>query len=329
MRFFQRLCLMFVCFFVGINAPAGEALKIGLICSGSVTDGGWNQIAHDAIVQARRDLGVAVSVLQKVKPDNCGNELRAYAADGYGLVIAHGYEFLTPAAEVAASGTHMRIVVCGADVAKPGIMTLDFDVSQASFQLGIIAGRLSKTGKLGFVGGSPIPSVKACYRGFAAGARSVRADISVVEAYTSWDEPVKSKTQSEAFFAQGIDLVYHDVDAASRGVFEAVKERNAKMPNSPVYVFGCVADQNANPICANFTLASAVIRLDKTFRTVVEAVQAQTFAPGVVRENLARGTCVAVLNPLLRGTLLSDALVREVEAAGVALVNGSIAIPSE
>jgi len=308
--------------------PAAEPLKIGLICSGSVTDGGWNQLAKEAIEQVKKDFKAEVSILQKVTQDKAGDELRAYAADGYDLVIAHGYEFLTPAAEVAA-GTTMKIAVSGADVARPGIVTLDFDVSQASYQLGVIAGTLTKSGKLGFVGGAPIPSVKACYRGFVAGAKSVRADVTIAEAYTSWDEPVKSKQQTEAFFAQGIDLVYHDVDAASRGVFEAVKERNAKDPTKPVYVFGCVADQNANSVCPDHILASAVIRLDATFRAVVASVTAKTFAPGVVRENLARGTCIAVLNPRLIGGVLTAEIQALVEKAGKDLIAGAITIPAE
>lgn len=313
---------------VAVGLSAAEPLKIGLICSGSVTDGGWNQLAKEAIEQVKKDFKSEVSILQKVTQDKAGDEMRAYAADGYDLVIAHGYEFLTPAAEVAA-GTKMKIAVSGADVARPGIVTLDFDVSQASYQLGVIAGKLTKTGKLGFVGGAPIPSVKACYRGFVAGAKSVRAHVSVAEAYTSWDEPVKSKQQTEAFFAQGIDLVYHDVDAASRGVFEAVKERNAKDPSTPVYVFGCVANQNANPVCPDHILASAVIRLDATFSAVAASVIGKTFAPGVVRENLARGTCVAVLNPKLVGGVLSKEIQALVDTAGRDLLAGAITIPTE
>lgn len=308
--------------------PAAEPLKIGLLCTGSVTDGGWNQLAKEAIDQVKKDLKAEVVVLQKVTQDKAGDELRAFAADGFDLVIAHGYEYLVPAAEVAAT-TPMKIAVSGADVARPGIVMLDFDVSQASFQLGVIAGTLTKSGKLGFIGGAPFPSVKACYRGFLAGAKSVRADITVAEAYTSWDEPVKSKAQAEAFFAQGIDLVYPNVDAASRGVFEAVKERNARTPATPVYVFGCVADHNANPHCPDHTLASAVIRLDATFRRVVDSVTAKTFAPGVVRENLARGTCVTVLNPKLIGGVLSTEIQALVDKAGKDLVAGSITIPGE
>jgi basic membrane protein A len=320
-RFVLLLALVFA-------LPAAEPLKIGLLCTGSVTDGGWNQLAKEAIEQVKKDLKAEVSILQKVTQDKAGDELRAYAADGYDLVIAHGYEYLTPAAEVAA-GTKMKIAVSGADVARPGIVTLDFDVSQASYQLGVIAGTLTKTGKLGFIGGAPFPSVKACYRGFVAGAKSVRPDVTIAEAYTSWDEPVKSKQQAEAFFAQGIDLVYPNVDAASRGVFEAVKERNAKDPTMPVYVFGCVADHNANPICPGHTLASAVIRLDATFRAVAASVTDKSFAPGVVRENLARGTCVAVLNPKLIGGVLTAEIQSLVAKAGKDLIAGGIAIPAE
>jgi basic membrane protein A len=310
------------------SLSAGDALKIGLICSGSVTDGGWNQLAKEAIDEIKRSLGAEISVVPKWKADACGDELRSYAGEGLGVVIADGYVFLAPAAEVAAQANKMKIVVCGADLEKPGIMTIDFDVSQASYQLGIIGAQLSRTGKLGFVGGAPIPSVKACYRGFVAGARSIKPDIIVVEAYTSWDEPVKSKLQTEAFFTQGIDIVYHDVDAASRGVFEAIKERNLQHPQAPVYVFGCVADQNNNAICAKYTLASAVIRLDATFRSVAEAVRANTFAPGLVQENLQRGTCVAVLNPLLLNSLLTKEMQQQVHQAGEALKRGTISIPA-
>jgi basic membrane protein A and related proteins len=311
-----------------VTLPAAEPLKIGLLCTGSVTDGGWNQLAKEGIEQVRRDLKAEVVILQKVAQDRAGDELRAFAADGFDLVIAHGYEYLVPAAEVAAT-TPMKIAVSGADVAKPGIATLDFDVSQASYQLGVIAGTLTKSGRLGFIGGAPFPSVKACYRGFLAGAKSVRADVTVAEAYTSWDEPVKSKQQAEAFFAQGIDLVYPNVDAASRGVFEAVKEHNRKDPSRPVHVFGCVADHNANPHCPEYTLASAVIRLDATFRAVADAVVARTFSAGVVRENLARGTCVAVLNPKLTGGVLTAELQARVAQAGKGLIAGTIVIPGE
>lgn len=324
MRFLRLLALSII----GIAAsllPA-EELRIALLCTGSVTDGGWNQLAKEGIDRLAARTGAKVTVLQKVAQDQAGDEMRTCVAEGYDLVIAHGYEYLTPATEVAKAGGKTKIAVSGADVAKPGIITIDFDVSHASYQLGILAARLSKTGKLGFIGGAPFPSVKACYRGFLAGAQSVRPDATVAETYTSWDQPQQNKAQAEALLAQGVDVIYPDVDAASRGVFEAIAAHNAKHPGS-AWVFGCVADQNANGICDQATVASAVIKLENAFGHVLDAVKNGTFTPGVVKESLAAGTCVTVLNPALIGTVITPELQAEIEAAGAKLAAGAIVIP--
>jgi basic membrane lipoprotein Med (substrate-binding protein (PBP1-ABC) superfamily) len=312
----------------GIQA-ADKPFQVGLILAGSATDGGWNQLAKEGMETVAKTLGAKLSVVQKVSGDKAGDELRDYAANGFDLVIAHGYEFLNPAAEVAKTAPATRIAVSGADVEKPGIVTLDFDLSQASYQVGILAGKLSKTGKLGFIGGAPFPSVKACYRGFLAGARSVAPGIAVVEAYTSWDQPAQSKAQAEAFFAQGIDVVYHDVDAASRGIFEAVKERNAAKGAGAAWVFGSVANQNANPVCPEATPASAVILLDQAFLAVAKSVKDGSFKPGVRREDIALGTCVIALNPTLVGKLIPADWQQLVSDAGRKLASGELVIPAQ
>ncbi len=327
----RAIASFLLCCFALASAAEDKPLKIALICAGSTSDGGWNQLAKDGLMALKKQLGAEVSVIEKVAQDKAGDEMRDYLADGTDLIIAHGYEFLNPAAEVAKNDTKAHIAVSGADAAKPGIVAIDFDVSQASYQIGMLAASLSKSGKLGFIGGAPIPSVKACYRGFVAGARSVNPKVSVVEAYTAWDQPEKSKAQAEAFIQQGIDAIYPDVDAASRGVFEAIRERNAKQDkNGPVWVFGCVGDQNANDLCAAYTPASAVIKLDHAFLRIAQSVKDGTFTRGALeREDLAKGTCVTVLNPTLIGGVLTTELQAAVEAAGTKLAAGEIVIPAQ
>lgn len=315
---------------VALMLPLGLAVQaaepsVALITAGSTNDGGWSQLAKEGIEQLAKQ-GAKTTVIQKVAADKAATELRDLSADGYQLVIAHGYEYLTPASEVAKTITTTKFAVSGADVARPGIVSIDFDVSQASYQLGIIAGRLTKTGKLGFVGGGKFPSVVACYRGFVAGAKSVRPEVTVAEAYSSWDNVAQNKAQAEAFIAQGIDQLYPDVDAASRGIYEAVKEHNIANPNQLVWTYGCVGDANANTAAGTWTLASAVIKLDNAFAHVAQMATDGSWKPGVVRENLATGTCVAVLNPELMKTVLTPALQAEVEAAGKALIAGTITI---
>ena len=308
------------------RAAAAEEFGVALLTTGSINDGGWSQLAKEGLDQLAKS-GVRTTVVQKVAADQAATELRDLAADGYQLVIAHGYEYLNPASEAAKTISATKFAVSGADVERPGIVSIDFDVSQASYQLGVIAGRLTRSGRLGFIGGGPFPSVKACYRGFLAGAKSVRPDATVAEAYTSWDQVAQNKSQAEAFIAQGIDQIYPDVDAAARGVYEAVKEHNTAHADALVWTYGCVGDANANPSAAAWTAASAIIKLDTAFAHVTKMVKDDAWKPGVVRENLATGTCVAVLNPALAASVLTPALRAEVEAAGKALVAGTITIP--
>ena len=77
-----------------LGSAAAEEVRVALLCTGSVTDGGWNQLAKDGLDALARQRGLTITVLQKVAQDKAGDELRSFAADGYDLVIAHGYEYL-------------------------------------------------------------------------------------------------------------------------------------------------------------------------------------------------------------------------------------------
>jgi basic membrane lipoprotein Med (substrate-binding protein (PBP1-ABC) superfamily) len=320
----------------GTTQPAAKVFKIGLIVSGSTADGGWNRAARLAIEDLTKQPGYRLAVAEKVDPSKAGNEMRSFAADGFDLVIGHGYEFAVPAREAAGTlgaAGKTKFLVSGYPLSEPGIMTLDFDLAQSCYQLGIIAASVSQSNKIGFIGGSEIPSLVACFKGFEAGAKSVKPDIVVVKAYTSWDMPELSKSQTEAFIQQNVDVILQNVDAASRGVFEAVHEWNAKSGSTnhvpgTVWVFGTNSNQNDNIICPEYTLASAVIRLDKAFANVVKSIQDGTFTPGVQTENIANGICVTEVNPKLveRGVISKDVLAK-VQEAGAKLASGELKLP--
>jgi len=315
-------------------APAASSIKIGLLVSGTATDHGWNQLAWDSLnlYSAAHSGTTETSKLESVKDTDAADLMRKYDSQGYGLIIAHGYEYLQPAKDVAAS-LKTKIVVSGGDVDSPAFQSLLYDLSGASYQLGVIAAKVSKTGKLGFIGGAPYPTVTAMQRGFEAGALSVNPKATVTSQYTGFDDPNKAKQQTEAFIAQGIDVIMQNVDAASKGVFEAVKEYNSNpagtKPGFAVYTFGANSDQNANDICPDYTLASAVIKMDVAFDRAIQQVRDGTFKGGIVKEDLASGISVAVLNPRLIGKVIDADTQKLVEHAGMDLVSGKVKIPEE
>jgi len=308
-------------------------LTVGLLVSGSTSDGGWNQLAKDSLDKLAATEGVKTVVMQSVTKDVAADRMRQLAEKGCGLVIGHGYEFLKPAEAVAASGFKARLAVSGGDEPDPNVACLFYDLSGASYELGVLAAKVSKTGKLGFIAGAPFPTVTAMLRGFEAGAKSVNPQATVSASYPGWDDPSKSKQQAEAYIAQGIDVIMQNVDAASRGVFEAVHEANAKRQGDAsytapiVYTFGANSDQNANPVCADYTLASAVIRMDDAFARLAKAAQDGTFKGGVINVDLASGISVAVINPKLKGTVITPEMEAAMEAARKKLVSGEITVP--
>lgn len=309
----RHLTLLVVLLLTSLGGAIAQArsFRMAFICSGSITDGGWNQDGRDAAVKVAKALHAKLSVLEHVTPIRAASIMRDFVRRHYGLIIGHGYEFLVPAAQTARMTSHTRFAVSGADKVEPGVTTLNFDLTQPSYELGALAAMISKTGKVGFIGGEAIPSVEACYKGFKAGARSINPHIRVAQAYTSWDQVGLSKTQAEAFIQQGVDVIYQNVDAASQGVFEAIKAANRHHGKHPVYVFGCNGDQNNNATCSRYTLASAVIRLDRAFMYVAKLAERDRLKAGVIDETMANHVCVVVLNPRLVGHVITPQMERQ------------------
>ena len=316
-------------------APTAETppMKVGLLVTGSTSDGGWNQLATTSLNALASQDNLSIVPRQQVSKDTAPDAIRQFDAQDFSLVIAHGYEYLEAAKELTdpSKGTpvKVKIAVSGGDVDNPNFASLDYDLSGASYQLGIIAAKVSKTGKLGFIGGAPFPTVTAMKRGFEAGAKSINPAITVAAQYTGWDDPSKAKKQAEAFMQQGVDVIMQNVDAASRGVFEAVQEHNAASAKSmTAYTFGANSDQNANPVCPDYTLASAVIKMDIAFDRVVKQVKDGKFKGGLVKEDLASGVSVAVINPKLVGNVIDSGIPQLLDDAARKLASGEAKIPA-
>lgn len=277
---------------------AVSPVKVGVICAGNTVDGGWNQQGADAATSVAKATGGSANVVRSVKVENAADVLRQFARGGVQVAICHGFEYLDKAEEVAKTQPKMKVIVtgCNPEGGYKNIYMLDIDIAGPSYQLGVLAGKMTKSGKLGFIAGSDIPPVAAAFTAFEAGAKSVRADVTVAKAFTSWDEPVKSKAQAEAFIQQGADVIFQDLDTASQGVFEAIKAAKGA-----AWVIGCNADQNDNKICPEYTLASCVIRIDLAFEAAIKMAAAGKFEPGVHKLNIQNGQTQCVLNPKLTG----------------------------
>ncbi|MGN6392762.1 MAG: BMP family lipoprotein [Gemmatimonadales bacterium] len=298
----------------GPAKPAG--VRVGLITPGSVADAAWNSGAYAGLQAIRDSLGLAISHVEARTPAEQDEALRAYAAQGYDLVFAHGFEFQGPAERVSAEYPKTVFIVTSGSRAHGNVAPLIFRLEEASYLAGMVAGGLTRTNVLGFVGGIELPPIKAAYDGWVNGARSVNPKAKTREIYlNSFDDAAAGREAALALIRVGADMFHHNADAAALGVFQAVKE-------SPgVYIFGANADQSA--LAPGRVIGSAIIDLPRALLLVAKEVKSGTFRPKVESFGLESGVVRYEANHAL-DSLVPPALAAKVRSAADSIVAGTI-----
>jgi basic membrane protein A and related proteins len=295
-------------------APAG--MRVGLITPGSVADAAWNSGAYAGLQRVHDSLGLAISHVEARTPAEQDEALRTYAEQGYDLVFAHGFEFQGPAERVSAEYPRTVFIVTSGSRAHGNVAPLIFRLEEASYLAGMVAGGLTRTNVLGFVGGIELPPIEAAYQGWVNGAIAVNSRVQSRKIYlNSFDDAAAGREAALALIRVGADMLHHNADAAALGVFQAAKE-------SPgVYVFGANADQTA--LAPEHVLGSAVIDLPRAFLLVAKEVKNGSFTPRVEAFGLSSGVVRYEANPAL-GRMVPARLAARVKAASDSLAAGTL-----
>jgi len=291
-------------------------MRVGLITPGSIADAAWNSGAYRGLLEIRDSLGVQVSQVEARTPAEQEEALRTYAAQGYNLVFAHGFEFQSAAERVSRQYPKTVIIVTSGERAVGSVAPLIFRLEEASYLCGMVAGGLTKSNVIGFVGGIELPPIKAAYDGWVRGARSVNPRIGTREIYlNSFDDAAAGREAALALIRVGADMLHHNADAAALGLFQAVKEAPG------VYVFGANSDQTK--LVPDRVLGSAIIDLPRAFLLVAREVRNGKFVPRVESFGLASGVVRYEPNPALE-KLLPEGLMARVRAAGDSIAAGTL-----
>ncbi len=302
--------------------PAGEgetAFKVALLSPGPVSDAGWNALAYEGLLLIRDRLGAEVAQVETKTPAEFEEGFRDFARRGYTLVFGHGFEFQQAAAAVAPDFPETVFITTSGNTVGPNVAPLRFLLEQAAYLEGVIAARLSRSGRAGAIGGIEIPSVKSTILAFEAGARSVRPDFEVVTSYVgNWEDVGAAKEAALALVQQGCDFLFHNADAAGLGVFQAGQERG-------VYVFG--ANKNQNDVVPDVVLASAVIDIPRAFLEVAEQVRDRRFVARVEKMGLAEDVVRLELNPRLEERIPA-AVREEIRELEERIRSGSLVVPT-
>ena len=145
---------------------------------GGIDDKSFNASAWGALKRAETDLGIQKKYLESREITDYEGNLSWLAQQQNDLVFAVGFMMEEALGKVASKFPNTRFaIIDGSAPALPNCVALKFREEQGCFLAGYLAGRITKTGAIGFVGGIESPLIKKFEVGYIAGARTAKADI--------------------------------------------------------------------------------------------------------------------------------------------------------
>lgn len=294
----------------------GEGRLIGMAFDiGGRGDASFNDLAALAWDEGKAQYGFTG---QELAPDATGSNreqnLELLAETGHELIIANGFAFSQNAWRVGTAFPEVRIAItdeCPADdtfapVEMPNVRCMLFSEEQGSFLVGAAAALKSTTGVIGFIGGVEIDLIKKFEAGFIAGAKHVKADITILPStyltqvpdFSGFNDPVRGREAALALYQAGADVVYHAAGGSGLGLFRAAREVS-ESTNSKVWAIGVDADQYNSiaqaagvaegeaAVLREYILTSMLKRVDVAVSTAIEDFLNDRFTPGIKRLGLA------------------------------------------
>ena len=230
MSFFKRFYLCFAALAVASVMLAGPVLadsfKVAIVMPGNITDQSWNQAGYEGLMNAKNELGIEVAYSEKVAQPDQAEAMADYARRGYNVVIGHGGEFQEAANRVARDFPDTMFIVNNGTEPSKNVATVDFYYKQFGYLLGHIAGKMSKSGKVGFIGAQKIKFSTDLVAGYEEGFKQVQPNGQVLIAWTNdWDDIAKGKEAALSQISQGADVLFPTMDNAAVGSLQAAKEK--------------------------------------------------------------------------------------------------------
>ncbi len=268
------------------EAPAATDIKIGMVTDfGGVNDNSFNQSAWEGLQAFSKASGVEVNYLQSAQDSDYIPNLNQFVQEDWDLIWGIGLLLQDAILDVAQQNPDSKFAIIDGVVDAPNVASVTFKENEGAFLVGVVAGLMTKTNKIGFVGGIDIPVIQRFETGFREGIKAVNPNAEVIENYTgSFAAADQGKAAAATMYNQGADIIFHAAGATGDGVFNEAQEQKAA--GKDVWVIG--ADKDQSIIFGNdITLTSMIKRVDRAMQTVSQSLVDGTFAPGHVNLGIA------------------------------------------
>lgn len=259
------------------NAPnlddsSDRPLKIALILPGKIDDVSFNQAMYEGMVKVKEELGdqIEFTFTEEVyEVSDIEPALRDYASEGYDLVFGHGFQFMEPIIKVGAEFPDTKFALGTGYKTLPNTCVYDVHLQDGGYIMGTIAGLLTKSNKIGVVGGADVSEIYRGHEAFKYAAKQVNPNVEIQELYTGdWRDAAKAKEGAISMYDSGVDIIWHSGDGIGLGVVQAAKEKDA-------ICLGNVSDQNI--LAPDNVLSGIVYDWSSVIKDIINDVKTDNF----------------------------------------------------
>ncbi len=312
------------------GSSTGKVATVGLVFDvGGRGDKSFNDAAFRGLQEAKDSLGIEYEYIEPGAGTDREAALRQLASrKNIALIFGIGFIFTDDITAVAKEFPDKMFACVDYTIdpnrtIPPNLVALEFREEEGSYLVGALAGLMTKTNVIGFVGGMQSPLIRKFEIAYKAGARSVNPQCTVLIGYAgitgdAFKNPGKGKELALGQYAQGADIIYHASGVTGLGVFEAARQ---------VHRFAIGVDSDQYHEAPGYVLTSMTKVVDKAILETIRSFMQSKFQGGrEVTFGLASNGVDYVYDEHNR-MLIPDDVHAKVEAIRARIISGEILVP--
>lgn len=315
------------------EAQTSDKIFIGLVTDqGGVNDKSFNQAANSGLEKAKADFGIDTKPIESKQKEEFEQNLQAFIQSNANLIVGVGFMMEDAIKNVSTQNPDSKFLYIDGVVDNPNVLNVTFKEHEGSYLMGIIAAKMSTSGKIGFIGGIDGELIGRFEAGFAAGVKSINPEAgallenrNLVRYAGSFDDSQKGKELAKSLIDEGCDVIYHAAGGVGIGMFESIKE--ARDDGKEIWAIGVDMDQSLTlPDYADFIISSMMKRVDTATYTAAQDLVNGSLETGVSKELGLKEDGVGIADTT-KDKVPQDVLDL-VEKYKNAVVDGTIEVPS-
>jgi basic membrane protein A len=300
---------------------SGPVKRIGLmITPRGLNDKGFNDYAFDGLKEAEKKHGIEGIVIEPATMQEHEASLRFFAGQKFDAIIAVGTAFTETIRKISREHPGLQFYVIDSDINEGNIRGIQFREDEGAYLCGYLAAKMSKTGRIGFIGGVKIPVIARFAVGFRLGAVAAASSTEVIEHYIAEDYSGFNKAEEASeialnMFRTGCDVIFPAAGGSGLGVISAAVQARA-------YVIGVDMDQDS--LAPGLVLASMLKRVDLVVEDIVAGLCQGRSPADIKRSYGLADNAIGLTDFQLSYKVVGDALIAELASIRKAIIEGKI-----